>query len=204
MLFRSVRLVTSLVRTGWRAPSCAPSFAPPPRAPMCSPLTPVHLRRDRSAQKDATKNVKLTASYVPLRAALQHRWTSMTRRQTKELNPAVPFSVLGACLSSPDPLPRAIGSSDVCRNLAPFLQPSGSTKPPTAAPSRTTRRRRRSSRRSRTSLSLMRTSTSKSSPASPRTSSSACRPRPPLTSPGVAYRRVSPPPLPPLPAALPY
>ena len=31
----------------------------------------------------------------------------------------------------------------------------------------------------------------------------ACRPRPPLTSPRVANRRVSPPPLPPLPAALP-
>ena len=63
---------------------------------MCSPLTPVHLRRDRSAQKDAAKNVKHTAAYVPLRTALAHRWSSMTRRQTKELNPAVPFAVLGA------------------------------------------------------------------------------------------------------------
>ena len=52
-------------------------------------------RRDRSAQKDAAKNVKNTATYVPLRTALQHRWTGMTRRQTKELNPAIPFSVLG-------------------------------------------------------------------------------------------------------------
>ena len=53
-------------------------------------------RRDRSAQKDAAKNVKHTAAYVPLRTALAHRWSSMTRRQTKELNPAVPFAVLGA------------------------------------------------------------------------------------------------------------
>ena len=62
--------------------------------------------RDRSAQKDAAKNVKNTAAYVPLRAALAHRWTSMTRRQTKELNPAIPFSVLGACPSiTPRPYP---------------------------------------------------------------------------------------------------
>ena len=68
----------------------------PPRQPMWTPLTRVHLRRDRSAQKDAAKNVKHTAVYVPLRTALAHRWSSMTRRQTKELNPAVPFAVLGA------------------------------------------------------------------------------------------------------------
>ena len=41
------------------------------------------------------KNVKLTAAYVPLRDALTHRWTGLTRKQTKELNPAVVFSVLG-------------------------------------------------------------------------------------------------------------
>ena len=54
------------------------------------------LPSDRSAQKDAAKNVKNTAVYAPLRTALQHRWTGMTRRQTKELNPAIPFAVLGA------------------------------------------------------------------------------------------------------------
>ena len=62
---------------------------------MCSSLTVVHLRRDRSAQKDAAKSVKQTAAYVPLRAALQHRWTGLTRRQTKELNPAAVISILG-------------------------------------------------------------------------------------------------------------
>ena len=78
----------------------------------------MHLRRDRSAQKDAAKNVKNTAAYVPLRAALAHRWTSMTRRQTKELNPAIPFSVLGARPSffhpftpRPHPLPAFLHCS---------------------------------------------------------------------------------------------
>ncbi|CDO70853.1 hypothetical protein BN946_scf184801.g46 [Trametes cinnabarina] len=47
-----------------------------------------------SGQKDASKNVKNTAVYVPLKTALQHRWTGMTRRQTKELNPAIVFAVL--------------------------------------------------------------------------------------------------------------
>lgn len=42
------------------------------------------------------KNVKLTATYTPLSSALQHRWAGLTRRQTKELNPAVVFSILGA------------------------------------------------------------------------------------------------------------
>ena len=42
--------------------------------------------------------MKLTASYVPLRDALAHRWTGLTRKQTKELNPSVVFTVLGAYL----------------------------------------------------------------------------------------------------------
>ena len=68
-----------------------------PTPDMSSILT--FARRDRSAPagKDALqKNVKLTASYVPLRDALEHRWKNLTRKQTKELNPAVVFSVLGA------------------------------------------------------------------------------------------------------------
>ncbi|KAG7088238.1 hypothetical protein E1B28_012252 [Marasmius oreades] len=38
---------------------------------------------------------KVRTSYAPLDSALRHRWTSLTRRQTKELNPAVVFLVLG-------------------------------------------------------------------------------------------------------------
>ncbi|KAF9257508.1 hypothetical protein L218DRAFT_935725 [Marasmius fiardii PR-910] len=37
---------------------------------------------------------KIRTSYTPLESALRHRWTSLTRRQTKELNPAVVFLVL--------------------------------------------------------------------------------------------------------------
>lgn len=47
-------------------------------------------------KEPAVKNVKLTATYAPLHAALQHRWAGLTRKQTKELNPPVVFSILGA------------------------------------------------------------------------------------------------------------
>lgn len=50
---------------------------------------------DRSAPKEAPKNVKATASYSRLSTALQHRWTGLTKRQTKELNPAVVHIILG-------------------------------------------------------------------------------------------------------------
>ncbi|KAI0632488.1 hypothetical protein C8Q77DRAFT_1060503 [Trametes polyzona] len=61
---------------------------------FCDLLQHDYIAPDRSGQKDAAKNVKATATYVPLKTALQHRWTGMTRRQTKELNPAIIFSVL--------------------------------------------------------------------------------------------------------------
>ncbi|KAI0647712.1 hypothetical protein C8Q79DRAFT_905348 [Trametes meyenii] len=61
---------------------------------FCDLLKHDYIAPDRSGQKDASKNVKNTANYVPLKTALQHRWTGMTRRQTKELNPAIVFAVL--------------------------------------------------------------------------------------------------------------
>ncbi|KAI9057470.1 hypothetical protein FKP32DRAFT_1598195 [Trametes sanguinea] len=61
---------------------------------FCDLLQHDYIAPDRSGQKDASKNVKNTAVYVPLKTALQHRWTGMTRRQTKELNPAIVFAVL--------------------------------------------------------------------------------------------------------------
>ncbi|KAI0357375.1 hypothetical protein OH77DRAFT_1399267 [Trametes cingulata] len=61
---------------------------------FCDLLQHDYIAPDRSGQKDATKNVKNTAVYVPLKTALQHRWAGMTRRQTKELNPAIIFTVL--------------------------------------------------------------------------------------------------------------
>ncbi|KAJ6619532.1 hypothetical protein B0H10DRAFT_2026134 [Mycena sp. CBHHK59/15] len=49
---------------------------------------------DRSAPKETQKNIKLSATYPPLSEALHHRWTGLTKRQTKELNPAVVFAIL--------------------------------------------------------------------------------------------------------------
>jgi ubiquitin-like 1-activating enzyme E1 A len=52
--------------------------------------------RDRSgAKQDGGKDVKVTISYSPLREALKHRWSGVPRRQTKNLNPAAVFIILG-------------------------------------------------------------------------------------------------------------
>ncbi|KAI0820421.1 hypothetical protein BC628DRAFT_1397368 [Trametes gibbosa] len=61
---------------------------------FCDLLQHDYIAPDRSGQKDAAKNVKVSAAYSALSTALQHRWTGMTRRQTKELNPAAVFAVL--------------------------------------------------------------------------------------------------------------
>src|SRR5882762_2186163 len=53
--------------------------------------------RDRTAPKETPKNVKATASYPPLHTALLHRWTGLSKRQTKEVKPAIIFTILGAC-----------------------------------------------------------------------------------------------------------
>ncbi len=51
---------------------------------------------DRSgAKRDGGKDVKATVSYSPLREALEHRWSGITRRQTKGMNPAAVFIILG-------------------------------------------------------------------------------------------------------------
>lgn len=39
--------------------------------------------------------MKASSIYSPLHVALQHRWTGLTKRQTKELNPAVVHVILG-------------------------------------------------------------------------------------------------------------
>jgi len=51
------------------------------------------IHRDRS--KTPSKTVKTTAVYPPLESAIQHRWSGFTRRQTKEINPALFFVILG-------------------------------------------------------------------------------------------------------------
>jgi ubiquitin-like 1-activating enzyme E1 A len=51
---------------------------------------------DRSgAKRDGGKDVRVKVSYSPLREALKHRWSGITRRQTKGMNPAAVFIILG-------------------------------------------------------------------------------------------------------------
>ncbi|KAG6850062.1 hypothetical protein H0H93_001612 [Arthromyces matolae] len=61
---------------------------------FCDLLDHEFISPDRSAPKDAPKSVKRTEIYSPLDIALRHRWSTLTRRQTKEVNPAVVFSIL--------------------------------------------------------------------------------------------------------------
>ncbi|KAI0051118.1 hypothetical protein FA95DRAFT_1554933 [Auriscalpium vulgare] len=61
---------------------------------FCDLLNHEYITPDRSGNKDSSKNIKATASYSPLHVALGHSWAKLTRRQTKELNPAVIFSIL--------------------------------------------------------------------------------------------------------------
>ncbi|KZT28337.1 hypothetical protein NEOLEDRAFT_1058770 [Neolentinus lepideus HHB14362 ss-1] len=55
-----------------------------------------YISPDRNPPKDAPpKPVKVTATYSPVGAALRHKWTGMTRKQTRELNPGTVFAILG-------------------------------------------------------------------------------------------------------------
>ena len=54
-----------------------------------------NINRDRSVVNEAPKNVKKTAIYTPLQTALRHDWGGWTKRQTKEVKPAILFSILG-------------------------------------------------------------------------------------------------------------
>ncbi|KIY44777.1 hypothetical protein FISHEDRAFT_67326 [Fistulina hepatica ATCC 64428] len=60
----------------------------------CDLLKHDYISPDRSAPKDSQKNIKVSTVYPPLETALRHRWTGLTKRQTKEVNPAVLFSIL--------------------------------------------------------------------------------------------------------------
>jgi len=53
-----------------------------------------YLTPDRSALKEHPKSVKATAVYTPLTSAISYRWNNFTKRQTKEVNPALYFAVL--------------------------------------------------------------------------------------------------------------
>ncbi|KAJ7069908.1 hypothetical protein C8F01DRAFT_1114598 [Mycena amicta] len=63
---------------------------------FCDLLTHEYVApHDRSVPKDAQKNIKFSATYPTLAEAVTHRWTHLTKRQTKEVNPAVVFTILG-------------------------------------------------------------------------------------------------------------
>ncbi|KAJ8593822.1 hypothetical protein M405DRAFT_872402 [Rhizopogon salebrosus TDB-379] len=61
---------------------------------FCDLLKHDYISPDRSAPKEAPRNVKASLVYSPLPVALRHRWTGLTKRQTKELNPTVVHVIL--------------------------------------------------------------------------------------------------------------
>ncbi|EIM86091.1 uncharacterized protein STEHIDRAFT_147609 [Stereum hirsutum FP-91666 SS1] len=61
---------------------------------FCDLLKHEYIAPDRSGNKENAKNSLASVQYCSLKEALTHNWAGMTRRQTKELNPAVVFAVL--------------------------------------------------------------------------------------------------------------
>lgn len=62
---------------------------------FCDLLDHGYIVPDRSGSiKDSAKNMLASLSYSPLKDALKYRWSGLTRRQTKEVNPAIPFTIL--------------------------------------------------------------------------------------------------------------
>ncbi|KAF9046430.1 hypothetical protein BJ165DRAFT_1471644 [Panaeolus papilionaceus] len=62
---------------------------------FCDLLEHEYLAPDRTVPKEQPKTVKSTASYPALSSAINYRWTVLTKRKTKELNPAPFFAILG-------------------------------------------------------------------------------------------------------------
>lgn len=50
--------------------------------------------RDRSGKKDA-KNLILKSRFTPLREALKWKWNLKAKREAKEINPHLIFTLLG-------------------------------------------------------------------------------------------------------------
>lgn len=61
---------------------------------FCDLLKHEYIESDRSSAADIPKMINKTAVYPLLSHALRHRWSHMTKRQLKEVNPAVLFSIL--------------------------------------------------------------------------------------------------------------
>ncbi|KAF8630968.1 hypothetical protein AX17_005324 [Amanita inopinata Kibby_2008] len=60
---------------------------------FCDLLDHEYLILDRSQTNDGIKTVT-KVSYSPLQTAVCHRWTGLSKRQTKEVNPATVFTIL--------------------------------------------------------------------------------------------------------------
>ncbi|KDR82692.1 hypothetical protein GALMADRAFT_57846 [Galerina marginata CBS 339.88] len=61
---------------------------------FCDLLSHEYLAPDRTASKEQPKTLKTTVFYPPLTSSLRHRWSGLTKRQTKEVNPALYFAVI--------------------------------------------------------------------------------------------------------------
>lgn len=58
---------------------------------------PFDVVSDRSGQSGTQRIIKTSQLYPPLHMALRHRWSNLTKRQAKDLNPAALFTILGVC-----------------------------------------------------------------------------------------------------------
>ncbi|PPQ89648.1 hypothetical protein CVT25_013835 [Psilocybe cyanescens] len=67
---------------------------------FCDLLSHDYLAPDRSAPKEQPKTVKATTVYTPLSSAIRYRWSGLSKRQTKEVNPALFFAIMGKSLST--------------------------------------------------------------------------------------------------------
>ncbi|KAF8916962.1 hypothetical protein CPB85DRAFT_230454 [Mucidula mucida] len=61
---------------------------------FCDLLNHEYITPDRSSNANGQKSVKVIASYSPLDVALRHKWSSLSKRQTKTLNPSAIFSII--------------------------------------------------------------------------------------------------------------
>ncbi|KAH9480515.1 SUMO-activating enzyme subunit 1 [Psilocybe cubensis] len=61
---------------------------------FCDLLSHDYLAPDRSAPKEQPRSVKATTVYTPLSSAIGYRWSGLSKRQTKEVNPALFFAIL--------------------------------------------------------------------------------------------------------------
>ncbi|KAL1758430.1 hypothetical protein FB107DRAFT_288545 [Schizophyllum commune] len=61
---------------------------------FCDLLRHEFISPDRTGTKDVPRSVKVSVEYPSLQEALQHKWSTMTKRQTKEVNPAILFTIL--------------------------------------------------------------------------------------------------------------